>query len=170
MADGAVAQLDGIGWRDQVLAGIGNGERNKVVGAMASAAESAAGTAPDEALQIGVGDPRFAPRRIADPIRSLAHGDLRGHLLRMPQLDLRTAGHEIVFYSSGVIAMMGEIAQGGRGGSGRVFGFPLEGFSLFQSLLLSCRIGILHFLLDDVHCHLRSAGVERARRPLGELR
>jgi hypothetical protein len=32
---------------------------------------------------------------------------------------------------------MGEITQGRRGSGGRVFGFPLEGFSLFQSLLLS---------------------------------
>ena len=32
---------------------------------------------------------------------------------------------------------MGEITQGRRGLGGKVFGFPLEGFSLFQSLLLS---------------------------------
>ena len=31
--------------------------------------------------------------------------------------------------------MMSEVADGRRGG--RVFGFPLEGFSLFQSLLLA---------------------------------
>jgi len=31
---------------------------------------------------------------------------------------------------------MGQIVQGARGGA-RVFGFPLEGFSLFQSLLLA---------------------------------
>ena len=31
---------------------------------------------------------------------------------------------------------MSQIAQGTRGGT-RVFGFPLEGFSLFQSLLLA---------------------------------
>ena len=33
--------------------------------------------------------------------------------------------------------MMDQIAQGGRGPGARVLGFPLEGFSLFQSLLLS---------------------------------
>jgi hypothetical protein len=33
--------------------------------------------------------------------------------------------------------MMGQIAQDGRGTGGRILGFPLEGFSLFQSLLLA---------------------------------
>jgi len=41
--------------------------------------------------------------------------------------------------------MMGEIAQGGRGNQGRIFGFPLEGFSLFQSLLLTVAAAFLTF-------------------------
>ena len=36
-------------------------------------------------------------------------------------------------------------AQDERGGGGRVFGFPLEGFSLFQSLLLSVAAAFLTF-------------------------
>jgi hypothetical protein len=42
--------------------------------------------------------------------------------------------------------MMGEIApRGGHGREGRIFGFPLEGFSLFQSLLLSLASAFLTF-------------------------
>jgi len=32
---------------------------------------------------------------------------------------------------------MSQMARGGQGTGGRVFGFPLEGFSIFQSLLLA---------------------------------
>jgi len=41
--------------------------------------------------------------------------------------------------------MMREDTSGRRGGGGRVFGFPLEGFSLFQSLLLSVAAAFLTF-------------------------
>jgi hypothetical protein len=41
--------------------------------------------------------------------------------------------------------MMGEIAQGKLGGGGKIFGFPLEGFSLFQSLLLTLALAFLTF-------------------------
>jgi hypothetical protein len=41
--------------------------------------------------------------------------------------------------------MMGEIAQGGHGNGGRIFGFPLEGFSLFQSLLVAVAAAFLTF-------------------------
>ena len=43
--------------------------------------------------------------------------------------------------------MKSEIAQGGRDGGGRVFGFPVEGFSLFQSLLVSVASAFLTFFL-----------------------
>jgi len=36
-------------------------------------------------------------------------------------------------------------AKSGRGGGGKVFGFPLQGFSLFQSLLLSVAAAFLTF-------------------------
>ena len=41
--------------------------------------------------------------------------------------------------------MMGEIAQGKLGGGDKIFGFPLEGFSLFQSLLLTLALAFLTF-------------------------
>ena len=40
---------------------------------------------------------------------------------------------------------MGQIAQGRHNGEGRIFGFPLEGFSLFQSILLSVASAFLTF-------------------------
>jgi len=40
---------------------------------------------------------------------------------------------------------MREDTRSGRGGGGKVFGFPLEGFSLFQSLLLSVAAAFLAF-------------------------
>ncbi len=40
---------------------------------------------------------------------------------------------------------MREEGQTRRGGGGKVFGFPLEGFSLFQSLLLSVAAAFLAF-------------------------
>jgi hypothetical protein len=41
--------------------------------------------------------------------------------------------------------MMGQIEQGGHGSGGRILGFPLEGFSLFQSLLLAVASGFFTF-------------------------
>jgi hypothetical protein len=41
--------------------------------------------------------------------------------------------------------MMREIAQQRRGSGGRVLGFPLEGFSLFQSLLLAAASAFFTF-------------------------
>jgi ABC-type nickel/cobalt efflux system permease component RcnA len=38
-----------------------------------------------------------------------------------------------------------EITRGARRGGAKVFGFPVEGFSLFQSLLLSLASGCLTF-------------------------
>jgi hypothetical protein len=41
--------------------------------------------------------------------------------------------------------MMGETAQSGHGSRSRIFGFPVEGFSLFQSLLLALASAFLTF-------------------------
>lgn len=40
---------------------------------------------------------------------------------------------------------MGEIAQGRHGSGGRILGFPVEGFSLFQSLLVTVALAFLTF-------------------------
>ena len=53
MADGAVAQIDGVAGRDHGFAGVGDGEGNEVVGALLSAAESVAGTAPTRRSRSG---------------------------------------------------------------------------------------------------------------------
>jgi hypothetical protein len=39
---------------------------------------------------------------------------------------------------------MGQIAEGARGGA-KIFGFPMEGFSLFQSLLLAVAAAFFTF-------------------------
>jgi ABC-type nickel/cobalt efflux system permease component RcnA len=44
-----------------------------------------------------------------------------------------------------VQATMREDARDRRGGGGKIFGFPIEGFSLFQSLLLSLASAFLAF-------------------------
>ena len=97
MADGAVAEFDGVVGRDKVLAGVGNGQGNEVVGALAERGGERGGHGADQPLQIGVGDAVLAPGRVTDAVGGLLHGHLRGDLLRMPQFDLCTAGHEFVF-------------------------------------------------------------------------
>jgi len=61
---------------------------------------------------------------------------LRGHLLRLPKIDLCAARHELVFYSTEALKLT-QSTQSGRPAGGTVFGFPLRGFGLFTSLLLS---------------------------------
>ncbi len=97
MADGAVAELDRVGGRDKVLAGVGNGEGNKVVGALAQRGSQRGGHGADKALEVGVGDAGLAPGGVADAVGRILHRDLRGNFLGMPQLDLCAAGHEFVF-------------------------------------------------------------------------
>jgi hypothetical protein len=61
---------------------------------------------------------------------------LRGHLLRLPKIDLCATRHELVFYSTEALKLT-QSEQNGRPARGTVFGFPLRGFGLFTSLLLS---------------------------------
>jgi hypothetical protein len=64
------------------------------------------------------------------------HSHLRGHLLRLPKLDLCAARHETVFYSTEALRLT-QSAQRERHAGGTVFGFPLKGFGFFTSLLLA---------------------------------
>ncbi len=97
MANGAVAEFDGVVGGDKVLAGVGNCQWNEVVGALVERGGERGGHGADQPLQIGVGDAVLAPGRVTDAVGGLLHGHLRGHLLRMPKFDLCTAGHEFVF-------------------------------------------------------------------------
>jgi hypothetical protein len=63
---------------------------------------------------------------------------------------------------------MEQTAQSGRGKT--VFGFPLEGFSLFQSLLLAVASAFLTFFATTCVAIFALLGMERAGRPCGELR
>ena len=84
MTDRAIAKLDRVAGRDKVLAGIGNGQGNKVVGALAQRRGQRSGHGADQALKIGVGDAGLAPCGIVDAVRRFEHGDLRGNFFRLP--------------------------------------------------------------------------------------
>ena len=84
MADGAVAQLNGVGGGDQILAGVGNGERNEVVGALAQRGGERRGDGADKPLEIAFGDAGFAPGGVVNAVGCGEHGDLRGDFLRRP--------------------------------------------------------------------------------------
>ncbi len=97
MADGAVAQIDGVAGRDHDLAGVGDGQRNKVIGAVVERGRERGRHGAHQPLQVRIGDARLAPDGVVDSVGSLGHGHLRGHLLRVPKLDLCAARHETVF-------------------------------------------------------------------------
>jgi hypothetical protein len=97
MTDGAVAELDGVGGGDEVLAGIGDGKGNEVVGALAERGSERRGDGGDESLEVGVGDAGFAPTGVVDAVGGVEHGDLGGDFVSLPQLDLCSTGHEFVF-------------------------------------------------------------------------
>ena len=99
MANGAIAEFDIVGGRNEVFAGIGNGERYKVVRPLPESTGEGRRHCAHQPLKIGFGDAGFTPGRVMDPVWRFEHCNLRGHLLGMPKLDLRTAGHDFVFYS-----------------------------------------------------------------------
>ena len=53
VADGAIAQIDSIGRSNHGLAGVGNGQRDKVIGAAAERGSNVAGTAPTRCSRSG---------------------------------------------------------------------------------------------------------------------
>jgi len=83
--------------RDEVLAGIGDGERNEVVGSLAQRGSQPGRYGAHKTLKVRVGDAGFAEGGVTDAVRSILHRDLRGDFLGVPQLDLCAAGHEFVF-------------------------------------------------------------------------
>ena len=97
MADGAVAKIDAVAGSDHDFAGVGDGQRDKVVGAVVERGGERGGDGADQALEVGVGDAGFAPGGVVDAVGGLEHGGLRGDLLRRPKFDLCAAGHELVF-------------------------------------------------------------------------
>ena len=97
MADGAVAQFNRVGGRDEIFAGVGNGEWNKVVSSLAQRGSQPGRYGTYQALKVRVGDASFAEGCVADAVRRILHRRLRGNFLGMPQLDLCAASHKFVF-------------------------------------------------------------------------
>ena len=93
MADGSVAQIHGIGRGDHDLAGVRNGQRDKVVGAVLQRFRERGRHCAHQLLQVGFGDAGLAPRGIVDAVGRLGHRHLRGDLLRVPKIDLCARGH-----------------------------------------------------------------------------
>ncbi len=61
VADGAVAQIDRVGRGDHGFAGVGNGQRNKVIGAVGQRGGERGGHGAHQPLQIRLGDAGLAP-------------------------------------------------------------------------------------------------------------
>ncbi len=97
MADGAVAQIDGVAGSDHGVVGVGDGQGNEVIGAMLESGRERGGDGADQALEVGVGDARFAPHGVVNSVGSLGDGHLRGDFLGRPKIDLCAARHELVF-------------------------------------------------------------------------
>jgi hypothetical protein len=77
-------------------------------------------------------------------VGGLGHRHLRGHLLRLPKIELCAARHELVFYSTEALKLT-QSTQSGRPAGETVFGFPLRGFGFFTSLLLSLAAAFFTF-------------------------
>ena len=97
MADGAIAEFDGVGGRNHGLAGIGDGQGNEVVGAMGECRRERGRHRAHQAFQVGLGDACLSPRGIMNAVGGGADLNLGGHLFGMPKFDLRAACHETVF-------------------------------------------------------------------------
>lgn len=97
VTDRAIAELDGVAGCDKIFAGIGDGKGNEEVGAVAERGNEGRGHSADDAFKVSFRDAVLAPGRIVETVRGLEHGGLRGHFLRVPELNLYTTGHEFVF-------------------------------------------------------------------------
>ena len=93
MTDGAVAEIDGVGGGDHGVVGVGNGQGNKVVGALLERGRESDGDGADQMLEVVVGDARLAPHGIVNSVGSLRDGYLCGDLLGRPKIDLCVARH-----------------------------------------------------------------------------
>ena len=97
MADGAVAQIDGVAGRDHGVVGVGDGQGDKVIGAVVERGRERGRHGADQPLEVGIRDARLAPHGVVNSVGSLGDGHLRGDLLRLPKIDLCAARHELVF-------------------------------------------------------------------------
>ena len=84
MADGAVAEFDGIGRRDEDLACVGDGKRNEIVSALGKRSRERGRDDADEMREIGFRDAGFAPRSIVDAVGGGTNVDLRSDLFSGP--------------------------------------------------------------------------------------
>ena len=97
MADGAIAEFDAVGRGNESLAGVGDGQGNKVVGAMGERRRERGGHGAHQPLQVALGDACLAPGGVVNAVGGGTDLDLGGHLFGVPQLDLRAACHGTVF-------------------------------------------------------------------------
>lgn len=88
MADSAVAEIDGVRGCDHDFASIGNGQRDKVICAMAERGRERSGHSPNQPLQVGVRDAGFTPCGVMNSVRRLTYVDLSGDLFRGDEFDL----------------------------------------------------------------------------------
>ena len=93
MTDGAVTEVDGVGGGDHDFTGVGDGEGHEVVGAALEGGGEGGWDGAYEALEVGVGDAVLAPCGVVKTVCGLGYGDLRGHLFRVPKIDLCASAH-----------------------------------------------------------------------------
>ena len=144
MADGAVAEIDGVAGGDHGVVGVGDGQRDKVIGALLERGRESDGDGADEMLEVGVGDARIAPHGVVNSVGSLGDGHLRGDFFGRPKIDLCVARHSDCILDHEAAKMALTKQNGGKKG-GTVLGFPLKGFGLFTSLLLALAAAFFTF-------------------------
>ena len=79
------------------LASVGDRQRHEVIGASTQGRRKTCRNCTYQAFQVGFGNTSLAPRGEMNSVGRLAHGHLRGNLLRVPKFDLCAAGHKNVF-------------------------------------------------------------------------
>ena len=97
MADGAVAEIDGVGGRDQHLFLVGDGERNKIVSVLGEAFGDRHRHRLDHAGEIGFGEVRIAKGSVEDSVGTFNNRRLLRDLRRGKQAGLGHICHKVVF-------------------------------------------------------------------------
>ena len=71
MADGAVTEIDRIGRSDHRFAGVGNGQRHKVIRALLQSPGKRGRHRAHQPIEVRFGNARLAPRGVVNPVRRL---------------------------------------------------------------------------------------------------
>ena len=97
VADGAVAEVDGVGGRDQHLFFVGDGERNEIVSVFGEALGDGHRHRLDDAGEIGFGEVRVAKTSVENSIGRFNNRRLLRDLRRGKQAGLGHICHKVVF-------------------------------------------------------------------------